>query len=325
MGERFLTLFKPTLDVLMCASDRLAELFGESAPPIEQEIARAAAAHLTALQPRIAQLTEKMAALQAPGIERAQRLTAEVTALVGLDAGDAARRLGAPDSPLYADLRWAIALARALDGDLAQTLKDLRRHRDEIAGLPNVGPPADLKRDAGELLQQAFDRLASPNFFEHVADFRSLRTQVQAMVDQTAARMREQLAADVRLSYDSIAGMAQWPLLSGDVHRAVEDAVLQLKLPEVTGLAGLRAVVNQQFALNNVAAEQRRYVEQKAHEARAVRSEPLAGGTPIGAESPAEVHLPARVHTLAELDAVIARLSALRTTLGEGGVELVLK
>jgi hypothetical protein len=187
----------------------------------------------------------------------------------------------------------------------------------DLANLPMAGALEDVGRTVREMLDRAFEQMKITNFYEHSAEFRSINTKINSDATEVAKQILPQLGMDKQRIYESFTQMPQWPLLSADVHRAVEDALRRVQLPDLAtapGLSGLRAIVNQQFALNAVAAEQRRYVEQKARE--------LQPAAPADAAPPDVLRMPAHVRNVAELDALIARLTALRSALGERGVAL---
>ena len=108
---------RPSNEILAKAAERLTELSGDMVVPLEDDISKAT----TKLFPQLQQygpLAEKLKGLKLPGSDRLESLSQDIKDILFTDASDAPQRLGGEESELYANLKWAADLKRALDARL---------------------------------------------------------------------------------------------------------------------------------------------------------------------------------------------------------------
>lgn len=248
----------PTLEAKERAATRLAELFGVDVLPTEARIGQVVRAHVPSVATRIAALPTKLRLLGLPGEARALKLSDDLTALLQDDAGAATSILGAAESTIAADTRWANAALTALETDgeaLVTQATALRVELRKLAELfPEVGGPLDAD-PAGATID---DVLAAETFAERFGELRTalrtLRQSVSAAFTTHAAAFQ----ADIAEARRRIQALPEWAELTegdqADVDKLLTDAAeagaaranvtsgtLTLLLTRAQGLSALEA------------------------------------------------------------------------------------
>ena len=122
--------------------------------PLEDEVSKVVSRFFPDLQREYAHLASELRNLGLPGEECAERIQDGISEILKGDASDAAARLGPESCQLYEDLLWARQVAKALEGDLPESVRQANRLLTDIPKLPDVGPLADLRRES-ETLREA--------------------------------------------------------------------------------------------------------------------------------------------------------------------------
>ncbi len=239
---------RPPLEALDRASSRLQEMIGREILPHEDQIGKAVREHLPRLLSPFAPVPEQLRLLGLSGEARALAFLATGQDVQGQDGAAAIDILGAKDCAFPADLAWAGAVVKALDGgaeDDIQAARAVLRDADELAQLfPWL--PAVLESAEREILQGS---LASEQFYERLPD---LRTLVRRVRERAAAAYREQMAgyADaLQQVRTDLEGLLDW-LKIGDDDRAEIAEETESDLPELPveerELSGLKLLLFRQ-------------------------------------------------------------------------------
>jgi hypothetical protein len=183
---------RPSNEMLGRAAERLTELLGDVVVPLEQEISKAAAKHFPKFQNEYGSLGEKLVGLGLPGSELVRAMNQAIADLLFTDASDAPQRLGAEDSVIYDNLKWALEVKRSLDNGLDSTVRELQSHRQDIETLPDTGVPGELRNELNEDLSTLTDRLKKEDFYKHTADFSSLLTHIKGRVREAVISLSDQ-------------------------------------------------------------------------------------------------------------------------------------
>jgi hypothetical protein len=201
---------KPDVQVLARAARRLTDLVGEQVIPPEDSISKAAVKHFPKVQQRVAPLGEKLDGLGLAGGETARSLSREIADVLPNDGSDATQRLGAEESSLYRDMKWASECHAALEQGFGDTVRELQQHRRAVEALPASGVPGELREGVRETLKLLGERLAQPDCYRHAADLRTTLTDLKAQVRDAAARMAEAQAASIREAQQALRRLPEW-------------------------------------------------------------------------------------------------------------------
>lgn len=318
---------KPSMDMLALAADRLTDLSGELVVPLEDDISKATIRLFPGLQRRYAPLAEKLKSLGLPGEDRLDGLGHELADVLLTDASDAPQRLGKPESPLYASLKWAAELRHALEQGLEATLRDLRELRTLVDSLPNTGVPAALKADLAEPLAQLDAQLAQDDAYRAAADLSSRLTAMRgrirdaALAQQAAQAERlTQVAADVQR-------VPEWAELTQQEQQELLAGLDALALQANPDAAGLRNLVNQDAVIFSQAQDAKARIERLGRERVQARMkaemdvkvpEARDGEKKDDTPKPAvkrQVKARGHITTLADLDTLIKELQRVRSEL----------
>ncbi|TCU21806.1 hypothetical protein EV130_110150 [Rhizobium azibense] len=309
-----LRLERPSNETLSRAAQRLTDLVGDVVIPLEQEISKATAKHFTQFQLEYGNLSERLSRLGLGGSDRVKSMNQELADVLFTDASDAPQRLGAEDSSIYNNLKWALEVKRALDNDLDATLDELQNHRREIAQLPDTGIPGDLRRDSAEALQSISERLKLDDFYRHAADFSTQLTETKARVRDAVASLAERQKQRLKDGLDDLQRVPEWSELTQEERSNVAASLDALEITVGNDLAGLKKLVARDYDINSTIDDWRRSIQRQGQERIMQRiAEQQKGMEEEGPQKLSEaVALPRRVTTLAELNALIQRLSELR-------------
>jgi hypothetical protein len=313
--------YKPPMEVLGRACERLTELLGESVIPLEQEISKAALKQFPKYQRDFSPLGAKLAALGVAGAERLRSLTDELAEVLLSDASDAPERLGGEDSALYENLKWAREVAKALDNGLESTIRQLQEHQREIKQLPNTGVPATLQQELAEDLSHLEQRLNQYDFYSHGPDFNTLLTKMQSCVRDAVREMATQQQQRVKQGADDLARSLDWEQLTAEEQsniRAELDKLLQ-DCPET--LVGLREQLGREYSLNLTLSQQKEKIRQLAQQRSQEKVEIFnPGDDPITRNRPPvyrkSLIIPARIKTVDELQRLLQEFQNIRSSVG---------
>ncbi|MEM1292984.1 MAG: BREX system P-loop protein BrxC [Cyanobacteria bacterium P01_H01_bin.162] len=313
--------YKPPMEVLGRACERLTELLGESVIPLEQEISKAALKQFPKYQRDFSPLGAKLAALGVAGADRLRSLTDELAEVLLSDASDAPERLGGEDSALYENLKWAREVSKALDNGLESTIRQLQEHQREIKQLPNAGVPATLQQELAEDLNHLEQRLNRDDFYSHGADFNTLLTKVQTCVRDAVNALSEQQQQRVKQGAKDLELLPDWQALTEEEKNNIRAELDKLLKGCPDNLAGLRALIGREYSLNMTLEQQKGKIQQLAQKRRQEQAQPAAA---TGGSSVREVvtsferslTVPARIRSVEEFVRLLAQLQQIKDSLG---------
>jgi len=309
----------PDPEALVRASDRLCNLTGEDTLPLEDEIAAAAKKHFPTYQAVYAPLATELRTLSdtLEQSERAENLSGDLAEVVSGDGSDAVKRLGGIDSPLYESLVWARKLKNALDNGLRETLRHLKKLRQEIEGLPDSGIPARLKESAADTLTTVKDLLNRESFFEESASLGTASAELDKLIAATTAELA------IQQNELSLQELTRWETLS-DWHDLTDDEriwfrreVDKLAIEADGTLAGLKKLMGHDYTLNTRLRELAQAITKKGAENRVARDKDEKRGEDkeekVAEVVDTELLVPKVFKSSRDIDLLIAELTKLRS------------
>ncbi len=309
---------RPSLATLGRAAERLTELVGDLVIPLEQEISKAAAKHFPRFQHDYGALAEKLSGLGLAGSDRVRTLNQDLADVLFTDASDAPQRLGAETSAICDNLKWALAVKRALDQGLDATLRELQAHRRDIAALPDTGVPGELRREVAEELDTLAERLGQEDFHQHTADFNSQLTHLQARVRDAVITLSDQQKRRLKEGVEDLQRLPEWEELTQEERGNAVSRLDGLTLEATPDLAGLKKLLARDYDINGTLEELRRSIQRQGQERVRQRMEEERAKS--GEEGPSKltwkVAVPAKLTTAADIDAVIQQLHEIKAQVG---------
>lgn len=305
---------RPSNETLSRAAQRLTDLLGDVVIPLEQEISKTTAKHFTQLQLEYGTLSERLSRLGLGGSERVRGMNQEIADILFTDASDAPQRLGAEESSIYTNLKWAHEVKRALDNGLEKTLSELQDHCREISQLPNTGVPGDLRRDSEDALKTVTDWIAADDFYRHAADFSTQLTETKARVRDAVATLADQQKQRLKDGLDDLQRVPEWSELTQEERSNVAARLDALEISVEHNLAGLKRLLTRDYDINSTIDDLRRFIQRQGQERILQRAEAKPKGMEDGGpkKRTEAVPLPAKLTTLADLEKLILRLNELR-------------
>ena len=223
--------------------------------------------------------------------------------------------MGKEESALFDSLKWAAELKIALEQGLETTLRELQQIRDAIASLPHTGTPAVLREELAEPLAQIAERLQQADFYRASADLASRLTQLRTRIRAAVETMQAAQATRIKEAESALQRVPEWIELSLPEQQELLGQLEALALVASADLAGLKALINREFEIQDQVQQLRRRIEQLGRERLQARlAEEQA---PLGVhEGPKtikrRIKTRARITDLAALDAMIQDLQKLR-------------
>ena len=308
---------RPSNETLGRAAERLTELVGDTVIPLEQEISRAATKHFPRFQNDYGSLSEKLSGLGLGGSDRVRSMNQDIADVLFTDASDAPQRLGAENSAIYDNLKWALEVKRSLDNGLDVTVRDLQSHRREIDELPNTGAPGELRKELSDDLGTLSERLKKEDFFKHSADLSSLLTHIKARVRETVSSLSEQQKQRLKEGVEDLQRLPEWAGLTQEERGNTIAQLEALGLTVSDDLAGLRKLLARDYDISTTIEELKRSIVRQDQERRLQELEEQAGkgDTPAPKTLTRSISVPKKVASAAQLDALIRTLTDLKTQL----------
>lgn len=302
---------RPSIAVLTRAAERLGNVIGDTVIPNEDDLSKAANKHLTPLQARFGALATTLDNLKVAGGAEARQLISSLAELLGSDSSEAAQRFGAETSSLYDGLSWAIALNKALENGLEQTVCELQKHRQEIAALPDSDCPGALRAELAETLIQVGERLGQVRFYEHSANLRTLLTEIETKTRHAASLLAAQQGAIIAEAQRELQQLYGWDDVLQNEQSNMLGQLDDLSLSVSHDLAGLKQLINQNYVIQNRKSELKKRVEQISAK-RHVEKNSVSGGNNTQIH---RVRVPNTITSLTQLNSFIAELQMLKTSL----------
>lgn len=221
---------RPLPEALDRAATRLETLFGSSVLPLEDHISRAVREHLPPRLEQVTGLAEQLRLLGLAGADRAQSLLDTSHVLRQQDGAGAIAVLGATTCTFPDDLRWAEAVAQALENGADRDVHAARsalREADDLARLF----PTDAATLVGPTDRDTVrDVLASETFYARLADLRGVERAIRDRAVETYRASLNRCAEELKAIQGRLEARTEWLLVSDD-DRADIAARLDLGLP----------------------------------------------------------------------------------------------
>ena len=308
---------RPSNEMLGRAAERLTELLGDVVVPLEQEISKAAAKHFPKFQNEYGSLGEKLVGLGLPGSELVRAMNQDIADLLFTDASDAPQRLGAEDSVIYDNLKWALEVKRSLDNGLDSTVRELQSHRQDIETLPDTGVPGELRNELNEDLSALTDRLKKEDFYKHTADFGSLLTHIKGRVREAVISLTDQQKQRLKEGAEELRRISEWSELTQEERGSTLSQLDALELSATEDLAGLRKLLARDYDISSTIDDLRRSIQRQGQERLRLRIE--EDRAEKGKTGPAKleqaISVPTRMRSAADLDALILKLNEIKSQL----------
>lgn len=304
-------------EVLARAAERLTDLIGDTVIPLEDEISKATAKYLPQCQHRFGPLAERLATLGLPGADNVRSLNQEIADVLLTDASDAPQRLGAEQSPLYDQLKWAGQIEVALKQGLEGTVREIQRHRRDIESMPRSGVPGRLYQDVEEELQFVSDRLSQYDFGKHAADLNTTLTTLQARSRDASIQMEAAQKDTVREAQQDLQRLAEWPELTQEEQSQTLGQLDDLVIQGTPDLRGLKQLLGQEYVIGSRVSELKKHIEQLGRERRLQRlkdekAQAEQTGQTKGSRS---LSIPAAVTSAGQLESLIQQLQKIKDEL----------
>ena len=305
---------RPSNEILAKAAERLTELSGDMVVPLEDDISKATTKLFPQLQHQYGPLAEKLKGLKLPGSDRLESLSQDIKDILFTDASDAPQRLGGEDSELYANLKWAADLKRALEQGLEQTLVELQQHRRELESLPASGTPGQLKTELQDEIAGLNERLNHADFFKYTTEFASSLTTFKSRVRDTAIALQAEQQQRITDAEQDLRRLSEWPELTQQEQNNLLADLEKLAVTASEDLSGLRLLVNQEYAIQSQVQDIKQRIQRIGQQRlqdklREEQEQAIAEGKKKISRT---LNPKQQITSIAELDALIAELQQLR-------------
>lgn len=305
---------RPSNEILAKAAERLTELSGDMVVPLEDDISKATTKLFPQLQHQYGPLAEKLKGLKLPGSDRLESLSQDIKDILFTDASDAPQRLGGEESELYANLKWAADLKRALEQGLEQTLGELQQHRRELESLPASGTPGQLKAELQDEIAGLNERLNHADFFKYSTEFAGSLTTLKSRVRDTAIALQTEQQQRITDAEQDLRRLSEWPELTQQEQNNLLADLEKLAVTASEDLTGLRLLVNQEYTIQSQVQDIKQRIQRIGQQRlqdklREEQERAIAEGKKKISRT---LNPKSQITSIAELDALIAELQQLR-------------
>ena len=217
-----------------------------------------------------------------PGEERAERIQDGISEVLKGDASDAAARLGSESCQLYEDLLWARHVAKALEGDLPESVRQTNRLLTELPKLPDIGPLADL-RHASETVRDAVAAiLAREDIYAHSADLQTKRSELDRLVETAATALANEYEAFLETEKQRLESRSEWQSIGGEDQDRLAGRLDALRIEIESTLDGIRACLDARYTFQQAVTAVERELQELAREReRSARPDGSDGDVPV--------------------------------------------
>lgn len=266
---------RPSIDVCMRASERLVEVIGDGNPvhPLEDDISKAAQKNFPIFQQQFGSLGEKLNRLNVPGETRVEELQQALTDVLFNDCSDATQRMGAEESSLYSNLRWAAEVKTKLDHGLESTLSELDLICKGIASLPNSGVPGELKDELTGDIDQLQQRLNQEDFYKYQADLATTLGDIKTRVTDAASKMNQDVEQSLKNAQEELPRSPGWEELNADERNSLLGQLEQYAVEAEESLNGIKILLNRDYEITNTLRDLQRSVKETAEDRRLQREQ----------------------------------------------------
>ena len=305
---------RPSNEILAKAAERLTELSGDMVVPLEDDISKSTTKLFPQLQHQYGPLAEKLKGLKLPGADRLESLSQNIKDILFTDASDAPQRLGGEESELYANLKWAADLKRALEHGLEQTLSELQRHLRELESLPASGTPGQLKNELVDEIAGLTERLNHADFFKYSTEFAGSLTTLKSSVRDTAIALQVEQQQRITDAERDLLRLSEWTELTQLEQDNLLSGLEKLAVTASEDLSGLRLLVNQEYAIQtqvqDIKQRIQRIGQQRLHDKlREEQEQAIKEGKKKISRT---LNPKQQITSLTDLDVLIAELQQLR-------------
>ena len=308
---------RPSIETLGRAAERLSALVGDTVIPLEQEISKAAAKHFPRFQHDYGSLSEKLSGLGLAGSDRIRAMNQDIADVLFTDASDAPQRLGAENSAIYDNLKWAFEVKRSLDNGLDGTLRELQSHRHEVEALPDTGVPGELRQELREDLSNLSERLKREDFFKHAVDFNSLLTHLKSQIRDAVVLLSDQQKLRLKEGVEDLQRLPEWPELTQEERGNAVARLETLALSASHDLSGLKKLLARDYDISGTIDELKRSINRQRQER--LRQEIDEAAEKFKGQGAGKLYrsiaMPAKLTTFDELEALILKFNELKAQL----------
>jgi hypothetical protein len=291
-------------------------MFGVDVLPLEDHISRSVRASVPSLIEKIGSLPDRLRLLGLPGEARARRLIETCTDLLKQDANGATALLGATESSIPGDAKWARELTEALNNGGEAEVRAAKTLENDLADVASLFPLDGQGIISDGDAAAIGEALAAEDFQERLP---ALRSAVRSTVDRVKSRYSERRTAylaSLQSMLREFEDTPAWSRLEPDDREELARKLTPTGLPETSGagreLADLRRLLARESTITALKTEvageiQRRLPHTPPTEApKETPTEELVGF--------ADLMVPDVIQSTADLD---GWLSSLRAQLNE--------
>ena len=266
---------RPSNEMCALAAERLIEVIadGNMIIPLEEEISKAAQKNFPVFQQQFGSLGEKLNRLNVPGEGRVDELQQALRDVLFNDCSDATQRMGAQESPLYSNLKWAAEVKVSLDHGLETTLLALDAKSKGINGLPNSGVPGELKAELADDIEQLQQRLRQEDFHKHQADLSTMLGNIKTRVADAASKMNQDVEQSLKNAQEELPRSPGWEELTADERNSLLGRLEQFGGEAEQNLSGIKTLLNRDYEITSSLRDLQKSVKETAENRRLQREQ----------------------------------------------------
>lgn len=266
---------KPSIEICARAAERLGEVIadGNMVMPLEDEISKVTQKKFGDFLQQFGPLGEKLKRLHVPGQQRVEDLQHALKDVLANDASDATQRMGAEDSSLYNNLKWASEVKTSLEQGMESTLLELDTKLQGIERLPTAGAPGELKNELAEYVEQLQQRLKQEDFYRHQADLSTTLSNIKTLVADAAEKMNHDVEQNLKNAQEELPRSPGWEELSADESNALLGQLEQFNGSIEKNLSGIQQLLNRDYGITSTLRSLQASVKETAEKRRLLREQ----------------------------------------------------
>jgi len=266
---------KPSIEMCARAAERLGEVIanGDLVMPLEDEISKTAQKKFGEFLQQFGSLGEKLKRLKVPGQQRVEELLQALKDVLANDASDATQRMGAEDSSLYNNLKWAAEVKLSLEQGMESTLLELDLKLQGIERLPSAGTPGELKVELSEFVEQLQQRLKQEDFYRHQADLATTLSNIKTRVGDAANKMEQDVERNLKNAQEELPRSPGWDELTADESNTLLGQLEQFNGSVEKNLTGIQQLLNRDYGITNTLRSLQTSVKETAEKRRLLREQ----------------------------------------------------
>jgi len=269
---------KPSIEICARAAERLGEVIadGDLVMPLEDEISKVAQKKFGEFLQQFGSLGEKLNRLNVPGQQRVEELQQALKDVLANDSSDATQRMGAEDSSLYSNLRWAAEVKASLDQGMESILAELDSKCQGINRIPSSGIPGELKAELAEDVEQLQQRLKQDDFYRHQADLSTTLSNIKTRVADAANKMNKDVDQSLKNAQEELPRSPGWEELSADERNTLLGQLEQFGGEVEQSLTGIQTLLNRDYEITTSLRSLQKSVKETAEKRRLQREQEIA-------------------------------------------------